>query len=179
MPIIGGIELEFEVDGNFLSGNDFTAPNFSVIGLGNYNSPIYWRQAGGKWIGKVTLYNADGIEGDFDILDMIYDVKEGVLGFTDVKLNYIRFSYKGAEVYPDIINDAATTEFVQWYSRYDLNKDGVIDLNDVTFALMYLMVAEGDPLWDDAKVVDFNGDGIIDIQDLLLILANYTIPYYG
>ena len=65
------------------------------------------------------------------------------------------------------------------YSPYDLNKDGVIDLNDVTYALKYFMAHEGDADWDAAKAADFDGSGQIDVGDLLLILANYTIPYYG
>jgi len=67
---------------------------------------------------------------------------------------------------------------MQWYSPYDLNKDGVIDLNDLTYALQFLLANEGDPNWDEAKAADFDGNKKIDIEDLIVILANYTVPYY-
>ena len=65
------------------------------------------------------------------------------------------------------------------YSRYDLNKSGEVDLNDLTYALKYFMSAEGDTDWGEAQPADFNYDGVIDVADLVLILANYTIPYYN
>ena len=180
MQKISGIELEFTVDGRFLSAKDFTTNGFSFFGEGNHGTPIYWRNEGDKWIGKITLLSlSDGAEGDMDVLEMVYNVTEGALGDADVTLNYLRMSFWGDEADVYYKNDLVNTSFVQWYSRYDLNKYGVVDLNDLTYALQYLMVEEGDPLWDAAKVADFDGNKIVDISDLLLILANYTIPYYG
>ena len=63
-------------------------------------------------------------------------------------------------------------------SKYDLNMDGVVDLNDLTYALQYLLVKVGDPNWNEAKIADVTNDGIVDMNDLVLILANYTDPYY-
>ena len=74
--------------------------------------------------------------------------------------------------------NSVSTEFVMAYSQYDLNKDGVIDLDDLSWALQYLLATDSHSIWDVAKVADFNEDGIIDVEDLVLILANYTIPYY-
>jgi len=179
MPTVSGIELEFEVDGNFLSSNSFVAPDFSFLGEWTFGTPIYWRQVGDKWVGKVTLYNLDGVAGDLDIIDLIFNVPEGVVGVADVKLNYIRMSFFGDEVFPVVSNDVVTTEFVKWYSPYDLNKDGTVDLNDLTWALQYLMVTKDDPEWAIAYVADFDESGMIDISDLLLIMANYSTPYYG
>jgi len=179
LPQVSGIELEFELDGAFLRGKDYNAIGFDYFGEGNYGGPIYWSNVGDTWIGKVTLINQAGVSGDADILELTFDVIEGVVGIADVKLNYLRMSFDGVEVYPFILKDTATTEFVKWYSRYDVNRDGVVDLNDLTFALMYLMLDSTDPDWDVAKIADVNGDGFIDIDDLLLILANYTIPYYA
>ena len=70
------------------------------------------------------------------------------------------------------LNSVATTP-------YDLTNDGVVDLNDLTFAMQYLMVQTGDLSWDEAKAADLFVDGVIDINDLIMILANYTIPYYS
>ena len=183
MPLAGGIELEFEVDGNYLSSKEFTAlGGFEFFGAGNYGTPIYWKNDGSsKWVGKVTLLDMGlaGIGGEVDLLNMVFDVKEGALGTAGVKLNYVAISSADGWVDVVYINDAASTEFVQYYSPFDLNHDGVIDLHDITFAMQYLLITSSDIGWDDAKIIDYNNDGKIDINDLILILANYTIPYYS
>jgi len=178
MPPVSGIELEFELDETYLSGKAYTPYNFSIIGDGNFGTPVYWRQEGSKWIGKITLINADGVSGDADILDIALIVNEGVLGDTTVKLNNILFSYAGGFIPSVVVKGEAATTIGKYYLRYDLNKDGVVDLNDITYALQYFMVKPGDPLWDEAEAADLTGDGVVDVNDLLLILANYTIPYY-
>ena len=183
MPQVSGIELEFEVDGSFLSSKDFSADSaFTFFGEGSYGTPIYWKNTGDVWTGKVTLLDmtAVGISGEAELFTMVFNVKEGVLGAADVKLNYIVMSYgNGEQVAAEIVGGGvATTVFEQYYSIYDVNKDGVIDLNDITYALQFLLVQDGDPGWEEAKAVNVNGDDIIDTKDLILILANYTIPYY-
>jgi len=182
MPPVTGIELEFEVSGDFLRGKEFTSDEFNFFGAGNYDSPIYWRSVDGvNWIGKVSLLRMSGAgaSGDMDLLTMTFDVVEGAFGIADVRLRYIQMSYQGSWIFPDIVQDVVTTQFVPGYSRYDVNRDGVVDLNDITYALMYIMTGVGDPEWEEAMHMDFNGDGIIDIEDLILILANYTVPYYS
>jgi len=178
MPKVSGIELEFEIDGDFLGAKAFNGVGFDIIGDGNYGSPIYWRNAGNKWIGKATLVNAEGASGHADILNMVFGVKEGVLGVSDVKLTYVLMSYGGDAVPAEIKDGVAATVFAQYYVRYDLNKDGVVDLNDITFALQFFGARAGDADWNAAKAADLDGDGVVDVSDLLLILANYTVPYY-
>ena len=179
-PKVSGIELEFEVDGDFLASKEFTVTDFNIIGDGNYGSPAYWRNEGNKWIGKITLYNPKGVGGGaVEILGMTFDVKEGAAGETEVKLNYVKLSFEGESVPVNIVNGAVTTYIGKYFSRYDLNKDGVINLNDLTYALKFFMAREGEAGWDMAQAADFNGDGIVDISDLILILANYSIPYYS
>ena len=181
MPVTSGIELEFEVDGAYLSSLDFNGLNgFSVVGNGNYGTNVFWTNNGDIWTGKVTLINLTGspISGDKDLFEMIFSVKEGELGSTDVKLNYVKFSTGGGEVATVIENDTVTTVLEKWYSPYDLNKDGVIDLNDLTFAMQFLNVSIGDANWDEAMVCDFDISGDIGIGDLIIILAHYTVPYY-
>ena len=183
---ISGIELEFEVDGDFLSSKEFTAMDgFIFIGVGNYGTPIYWKNDGNIWTGKTTLVNLNPIgtgasaSGLVDILNMKFNVAEGMLGTTEVKLNYITMSYKNGQIATEIIKDTVITTFEQYYSPYDLNKDGVIDLNDITFTLQYLLITSNDPEWEQAHVCDFSSNNSIGIEDLVLILAHYTIPYYG
>ena len=183
MPLVSGIELEFEVDGNYLSSKDFTAMGgFSFIGDGNYSTPITWKNVGNIWTGKVTLVNlgSTAISGGTDILGLTFNVPEGALGDTTIKLNYVKMSYGGDQVSVILTNDSFTTVFDKYYSPYDLNKDDVIDLNDLTFALQYLLVDSTMPEWEQAKVCNFDDtDEVITINDLILILANYTIPYYS
>jgi hypothetical protein len=177
-PKISGIELEFEIDGDYLEANEFTAVGFSFFGDGNFGTPVYWRIEDGKWIGKVTLINAAGTGGDSDFLKMAYNVKEGIVGVSGVTLRYVELSYEGFTIPSEISVASAATTFSKYYSRYDLNKDGTVNLNDITYALMYFMVGTGEPGWEKAEAADFNGDGCITVEDLVLILANYTIPYY-
>ena len=178
MQKVSGIELEFELDGGYLGAKAFTAIGFDFFAEGNHGFPVFWKNDGDIYTGKVTLIDADGVNGNVDILKMLLYVQEGVLGNSAVKLNYIKLSYGGSEVYSEIVKDTASTVFEKYYSPYDLNKDGVIDLNDITFALQFFGAQEGDADWDEAKVVDFSGNGSIGVEDLLLILNNYTIPYY-
>jgi len=178
MPMVSGIEVEFELDGDFLGAKEFIPVGFGFLGDGNYGSPIYWTNIGNRWIGKVTLFDADGISGDVDILRMVYNAAEGKLGLTEVKLNYLTMSYMGGPVDSIIVAGSVQTNFLKYYSKYDLNFDGVVDLHDLTYAMLYMMVKEGDPDWEKAQVADFHEDGRIDVEDLLLILANYTVPYY-
>ena len=179
MPMISGIELQFEIDGAYLSGKSYEAVGFDFLGEGNYGTPIFWRVSGSKYIGTITLINADGVSGSVDIFKMAYDVLEDILGETEVTLNYIKLSYEGVDKYAEIKDAAVTTRFLKYYSKYDLNFDGVVDIHDLTYALQFFMAKEGDANWDEAKVADFCEDGLIDINDLLLILNNYTISYYN
>ena len=126
------------------------------------------------------LYNPEAPSGDFDIMNLTFNVEEGKLGLTDVKLDNVKISYAGEPIDFLYASNKVTTELIQWYSRYDVNKDGVIDLNDLTYALQFLGVSSGDPEWEQAEVCNVNDvDDEIDINDLILILTNYTIPYYS
>ena len=180
MPMTNAIDIEFEVDGDFLSANSAVAVNgFYFLSAGNYGSPFFWKQVGNIWVAKAILMNNEGVEGDFDIINLVFNVPEGTLGATDVKINAIEVSSGGNPVAAAILKGVATTIFETWYSPFDLNKDGVIDLNDLTFALQFLAIKAGDPEWEHAKICDFSENDEIDIADLILILANYTVPYYG
>ena len=58
------------------------------------------------------------------------------------------------------------------YSRFDVNKDSVVDMSDVDAALVAFMTEPGDANWNAA--CDVNYDGIVDILDLALIRSNFT-----
>jgi hypothetical protein len=89
---------------------------------------------------------------------------EGTVTVTDAVFSYIL----GAEecFAETVLTDATvTTEFAG--NPYDLNRDGVVDLLDVTRAQRYY----GSDAYPEA---DFNGTDGVDISDLITILNNFT-----
>jgi len=171
------VTLQFEVDGAYFSGKSFTGLNgFDVLG------DVEWIQAGnGVWTGRVTLVSFGGVSsiGALDIFEMVFSSNSKLLGTTDVKLvNAVLSGYDGADVavYIDslIANGLVQTSIGQYFSRYDVNRDGVVDQLDLTTAQLFFMAKEGDANWNTAKAADVNGDGRVDIEDLILILKNIT-----
>ncbi len=59
--------------------------------------------------------------------------------------------------------------------RFDLNKDGVVDQLDITWAQQFYRAVSGDANWNTAKRCDFNQDQLIDITDFIQILQNFTV----
>ena len=55
------------------------------------------------------------------------------------------------------------------YSRFDTNRDGRVDLLDVTHAQRFY------GYWD--PIADINGDTEVDLLDLILILNNFSEPF--
>jgi len=115
---------------------------------------------------------------DIDIIDLVFDVAVDVVGATEIKINNVKLAFGGKEVVVSILYNTASTIFEKNYSPYDLNKDGIVDILDLSLALKYLNTHAGDTYWDEAKKVDYNGDNIIDLNDLYILLENYTIPYF-
>lgn len=52
----------------------------------------------------------------------------------------------------------------------DVNKDGIVDINDVTVLIDYLLNGNGGSI--DLVAADVNGDGAIDIEDVTLLIDN-------
>jgi hypothetical protein len=169
------VTLQFEVDSAYFSGKSFTGLNgFDVLG------DVTWTQTGsGVWTGRVTLVNFDGgvssATGALDIFEMVFASNSKLLGTTDVRLvDAVLSGYDDANaaVYIDslVANGLVQTSIGQYFSRYDVNQDGVVDQLDLTMAQLYYMAKVGDANWDVAKYADVNGDGVVDIEDLILIL---------
>jgi len=170
------VTLQFEVDGAYFSGKSFTGLNgFDVLG------DVVWTQAGnGVWIGRVTLVNLNGgvsSTGALNIFEMVFSSNSKLLGTADVRLvDVVLSGYDDADVavYIDssISNGLVRTLIGQYFSKYDVNRDGVVDQLDLTAAQLFFMAKEGDANWNVAKFADVNGDGCVDIEDLILILKN-------
>ncbi|MCL2476500.1 fibronectin type III domain-containing protein [Candidatus Bathycorpusculum sp.] len=173
------VTLQFEVDGAYFSGKSFTGLNgFEVLG------DVAWtRDSTGVWTGRVTLVNFNGgvssAAGALDIFEMVLASNSNLLGTTDVRLvDAVLSGYDDADVavYIDslIANGLVQTSIGQYFSKYDVNRDGVVDQLDLTAAQLFFMAKEGDANWNAAKRADVNGDGRVDIEDLILILKNIT-----
>jgi hypothetical protein len=169
------VTLQFEVDSTYFSGTSFTGLNgFGVLG------DVTWTQANGVWTGRVTLVNLNGGVNSadaFDIFEMVFSSNSNSLGTTDVKLvDAILSGYNGDDVavYIDslVTNGLVQTVIGQYFSKYDVNRDGVVDQLDLTTAQLFFMAQEGDANWNAAKIVDVNNDGVVDVEDLILILKN-------
>ena len=183
------VELEFEVDGSSLSGkgyvglNDFTAMN-----------GILWTYAGdGKWKGTATLAlpseTTTGLtsEAPVDIGKFFYAAKGyGNAAMTVTSARVVGL-YGDTTRYliPVIENGTATTVVAR--SKYDLNRDGVVDALDLGIMLLYCGFDADSPNWGalvkvndawgngvTASMCDVNDDGLIDMLDLLDLFIHYT-----
>ena len=69
---------------------------------------------------------------------------------------------------------SAATKVVN-YMRFDVNKDGAVDIWDVSFIIYnYYLARSGDDNWQEAVLFDANDDGIIDLGDILIVCSYFT-----
>ena len=167
IPDVTAVELTLKVDGSFFDTKTSTGLN-GFANVGN----IDWKNIGGDiWEGTIVLAG-DG-SGDFDIFQIEFNLK-GLLGATAVELVDFKIAFEGKWADFEYGDTIAATNINQWFSPYDLNSDGVIDLRDISIAMMYYMAGVGDANWTQASIADVNEDGVVDIEDLILIRANFT-----
>ena len=183
------VEVEFEIDGSMLAGK-------GIEGLNGFEpmNNILWLHAGGdKWKGTVTLAlpsgSAAGLtsEAPVDIAKFIFAPK----GFGNATMALT--GARAVDVFGDTtkylvtgIGECAATTIVA-RSKYDLNRDGVVDALDLGIMLLYCGFDADSADWDalvkvndawgnpvTASVCDVNGDGLIDMLDLLDLFIHYT-----
>ncbi|MCL1809187.1 MAG: C69 family dipeptidase [Clostridiales bacterium] len=183
------VELEFVVDGSMLSGK-------GLVGLNDFEAMngILWTFAGdGFWKGAVTLALPSGSTtgltsaAPVDIAKFYYASKGyGNAAMTVTAANVVGL-YEDTTRYliPIIENGTATTVVAR--SKYDLNRDGVVDALDLGIMLLYCGFDADSPNWDSlvkvndawgngvtASMCDVNEDGLIDMLDLLDLFIHYT-----
>ncbi|MCL1809013.1 MAG: carboxypeptidase regulatory-like domain-containing protein [Clostridiales bacterium] len=185
-------EAEVVIDGGMLAGVGVEALNgFTVM------SDIFWRYiGGGQWQGTATLvYKAGEDEGftDYgpvDIAKFIFAPRYA--GDTALKLAGVKTTglvgentqYLDIEI---IWGEAVTNIDQRVFSKYDLNRDNVVDALDLGIMLLYCGFDSDSPDWGTlvkvndskgkgvtAKMCDVNGDGVIDMLDLLDLFIHYT-----
>ncbi|MCL1808997.1 MAG: hypothetical protein FWG42_04405 [Clostridiales bacterium] len=181
-------ELEFEIDGSMLAGK-------GLLGLNGFEAMngILWTYAGGdKWNGNVTLALPSGSTtgltsvAPVDIAKFIFTPK----GFGNATMALTSFRVVGLDgttIYldPAIGYGSATTVIAK--SKYDLNRDGVVDALDLGIMLLYCGFDADSPDWSalikvndawgngvTASMCDVNSDGLIDMLDLLDLFIHYT-----
>ncbi|MCL1983746.1 MAG: DUF4832 domain-containing protein [Clostridiales bacterium] len=183
------VELEFVIDGDMLAGKNL----IGLSGFGNMNN-ILWVHAGdNNWKGTVTLALPSGTtkgltsQAPVDIAKFIFTPKgfgnaamtltsARVVGLLDDTTKYVGSI---------IVNGTATTIIAK--SKYDLNRDGVVDALDLGIMLLYCGFISDLPEWATqvkvndawgngvtASMCDVNDDGIIDMLDLLDLFIHYT-----
>ncbi|MCL1808721.1 MAG: S8 family serine peptidase [Clostridiales bacterium] len=183
------LELEFAIDGDMLAGK-------GIVGLNGFDTmnQILWTHAGNNlWKGTVTLALPSGSttgltsEAAVDIAKFVYSPK----GFGNATMTITSAKVVGlfgdtTKYVPALIeNGAATTVIAR--SKYDLNRDGVVDALDLGIMLLYCGFDADSSSWGTlvkvndawgnpvtASMCDVNGDGLIDMLDLLDLFIHYT-----
>ena len=165
---VAAVQLTLQVDGNFFDTKSFNGlDGFTLVG------DIEWKDIGGGIYEGTIVLASEGASGNFDVFEIEFNLK-GLLGTTEVELIDFKLAFEGGWVDCEYGNTIVATSINQWFSPYDLNMDGVVDLRDISIAMMHYMAAEGDANWAEAKIADVNGDGVVDTADLVLIRANFT-----
>ena len=190
MKDVGTVTLDFTVNSNYLNldyAKALTAMNgFSIL------SQKWVDIGGGLWKGTVTLMYPGFITnaGPLDILTISGSVFSEA-GIATATLTAIEATGnvggKSAYILCNIFTSQATTsvsEKTKVYSKYDLNKDGRIDILDTTIAVNFYRERYVNPGWAtimfdgaSAKDADVNGSGLVDLADLIEIMANYRASY--
>ncbi len=123
----------------------------------------------------VTIGNheATSDEGFVDILS-ISMAPTGEPGDARVLITealFAAYEGEGERFINGILGDCDVTIAVT-HNRYDVNRDGIVDLLDITRAQRYYGLTEESEKWyADA---DVNNDGIVNITDMILVMNNYT-----
>ena len=166
-PNVNAVQLTLRVDGAFLEPKSAAGVgSFAIVG------DVRWEDIGGGMYESEIILIGNGT-GSFDVLQVELQLT-GVLGTTQVELVDFKMAYDFKWISYEEGDMVAVTTIEKWYSIYDLNKDGVVDLLDISGAMMHYMAEYGDADWDIAKFADVNNDGVIDIEDIILIRANFT-----
>ena len=185
-------EAEIVIDGSMMASVGIEPLNgFTLM------SDIFWKSQGGDvWMGTVTLaYKAGDREGftthePMSIAKFVFAPR--AKGDTALTLTKIKASGLVGDVtkyFDTLIEEgvAMTNIDQRVFSKYDLNRDGLVDALDLGIMLLYCGFDKDSPDWAarvkvndsrgkgvTASMCDVNGDGVIDMLDLLDLFIHYT-----
>jgi len=181
MENIGLMEITFEVDSRMLESyaNDFALLNGASAFLGQ---SVTWKAVDGSpsnWEGTIRFMFLNGKTSAeaIDILQIFADAKaegEATLTITSVKA-WAGLSLTETGEVACSIDPAAATITITKYSPLDTNKDGIINENDLVFAILYYQESaakDGFPEsanWQIAKRADVNNDGVVNLEDIMIL----------
>jgi hypothetical protein len=125
------------------------------------------------------------ITAETAVLNLIYTAEEvgtASVTLTDVKVSLITLDDEGQPVatfvpieFLEGTSATATTEITEAIDPYDFNRDGFVDLNDLTYAKYYYRASAetGGALWNSVveRGIDVNSDNVIDLADFILIIT--------
>ncbi|MCL1808234.1 MAG: hypothetical protein FWG42_00525 [Clostridiales bacterium] len=186
------VELEFVIDGPMAG--------IGVEGINGFEplTDIFWTYAGaGMWKGAVTMkYEAGGDSTGYthrkisDIATFVFaptaqgDASMTLTGFNVVGIDGDTTKYINSEITKPTAN--TVIEQLVW-SKYDLNKDNIVDALDLGIMLLYCGFDADSEDWANlvkvndsrgrpvtASMCDVNCDGVIDMLDLLDLFIHYT-----
>ncbi|MCL2163403.1 MAG: chitobiase/beta-hexosaminidase C-terminal domain-containing protein [Oscillospiraceae bacterium] len=173
---VSAISLTFRVSADF-----FTERSAGAIGWGVL-ADSGWSTSGAFLERTVTLTTAGGTTGDFDFYSAAFNINSGVSGNARVEIVDVSAAFPGGMVSLTVSGNFITS--IGSFSKYDVNRDGVVDLADVAAGAFFFMANSNDAAWStlldfgalkvSAERCDVNGDGRVDIEDLILILNNYS-----
>ncbi|MCL1982343.1 MAG: amidohydrolase family protein [Clostridiales bacterium] len=186
------MEVVFQIDGSMLSGKGIDPlSGFTLV------DGIAWKSFGGDiWRGTATIAFPAGDSkgfstvGDTDVAKFVFAPR--ALGDATMKLvDFAIVGYVGGETeyldYTVVAGEATTNIDKLIYSKYDLNRDGIVDALDLGIMLLYCGFTDASPGWDSlvkvndsrgkpvtASMCDVNDDNKIDMLDLLDLFIHYT-----
>ena len=191
------VDVEFVVDGAMLAASSFETLNgFSTL------EEIKWTDNGdGTWAGAVRFgYTPPGSSLGFSCTDYtdvakFFFTSQGVMGdalfeITKIEITghdkYANVGFGGV-VFFDVIVEKGSASTV-FFNKYDLDKDGKVNLVDLGIMLLYVGFNQDDPEWDTLvktydvnrnpitpSTCDVNGDGEVDMADLIELMANFGL----
>ena len=119
---------------------------------------------------NVALANNTGVSGEGDILTLTLTVleKAGEASVAITETELAAYLGEGETFISGNLDQAAVTITVK-HNIFDVNKDGVVNILDLTRAQRYYGKTNED--------ADVNRDGKVDVEDLIMILNNYYEPF--
>ena len=124
---------------------------------------------------KVLVLKQEGVSGQTDRMVQLSGSTAGMAGEVSVKLTAAKLAVyvdEGEDYITAVFGNAEVVTKIQ-FSTFDVNRDGAVDMLDITRAQRCFGLSEGSQGWN--PLADVDGNGKVDIQDLILILNNYTV----